>query len=87
VKEEKKPEDPRVRLQRGPYRVVAPAGKVAGFAFYVNGTLVVEKQETDALGQERWIEVERLTWREPDTDRARSVFLLLAGDAADKELR
>jgi hypothetical protein len=87
--------DPRIRLQRGDYRVVAPAGRKAGtgswkHTFYVNGRLVIEKRGTDSLGAEVWTPLETFELsgaRDGTGDARRALFVLLAGECADKDLR
>jgi hypothetical protein len=58
--------DPRVRAEVGDYRVVAPNGRPKDGRFFVNGSLVIEKKDKNALGEVRWSHVTTLV--EPGVD-------------------
>lgn len=81
--------DPRIRLQVGKYRVVAPALRTSERGgTYINGQLVIEQRDTDSLGVEVWRQVGELNWHageQAPSDRA--LFVLLAGKADDRGLR
>ncbi len=84
--------DPRILRTVGQLRLVAPLLRRPDSGTrtnYLNGVLLIERRETDALGAERWVEVDRLTWPKGEgEDCSRAVFRLLAGDGwDDRELR
>lgn len=80
--------DPRILRQVGKLRLVAPARKQSGSAQYLNGQLLIEHRETDALGAERWMQETEIRWGGGVSRIGRAVFRLLAGDGwDDRELR
>lgn len=82
--------DPRILRQVGKLRLVAPALRTDGRNRYLNGTLLIECRDTDALGIARWLEVRRVQWPGPGAgyELEQALFRLLAGDGwDDRELR
>ena len=64
------------------YRVVAPSAKQRGSSEYMNGKLVIERIDTDALGEKYWKKVGEVT-KETQDQQAVAIYYLLAGDVSD----
>lgn len=77
--------DPRVRAEVGDYRVVAPSGRAKDGRFFVNGSLVIEKRDNNALGEARWSHVATLAKPGIDCKDESEIALyrLLAGPGAE----
>lgn len=84
-KADNEPKDPRVRTEVEDYRVVAPAGRAKDGRFFVNGSLVIEKKDKNALGEVRWSHVTTLA--RPGIDCKDEIeigmFRLLAGPGTE----
>lgn len=77
--------DPRVRTEVRDYRVVAPSGRSKDGRFFVNGSLVIEKRDQNALGEVRWSHVTTLAKPGIDCKDESEIALyrLLAGPGAE----
>jgi hypothetical protein len=77
--------DPRIRVEIGEYRVVAPNGRAKDGRFYVNGALTIEKRSKDALGNRCWTHVAVVS--SPGIDCKDefiiAIYRLLAGPGAE----
>jgi hypothetical protein len=79
-----RPTEVRIRRAFGDYRCIAPHAKSQGARLFINGALIIERLDKDALGNTRWVYVGSVD--KPDVAAGKhslmsAVYYLLAGSA------